>query len=586
MLFTSQALATRIECTQINIQEDYIERCYVVPGEDDYTSPGSSPTAVLEDLEIKYAEKLAELQRMIDERTQEIQARVEEHIKAIEQQIQDRIRAEEIARNIQHQVQERIQTRINEANASIQSTIKERIEAIKAQAYLSAYLSGISDLRDEILAARKEIDQLVYDLKINNHEEYIAGQHKEYQEFLQVQENKLYQLAEASSKELSEAADKVFRKSVENSSVMVKKDLTQLMKVNSDSFVVDPLPQTIEVLDHANKVYESKLSEEEKFLARKLGLIQSSSTTPYSFASSDPDIKEKLSKLWDDANKAIPYSPQQKISKSIGLSLLKDADFLNVKGLNEEAKSLIGLSRSFIDFASGIIPLTAFPRDLYEFFTGENFFTGEKLSTFERSLSLLGIVSIGSFSSMQKGLTTLTKAIESSKYLKQIIPPSLAVRVLTQAKRIVEVGEKIGIAVKSEFKKFGKLLGGESGSFNFFEKVVKDTEKGAIKLADITIPAPAKLEDLKKVLPNPLESTKYTKKVRDQMEVLSDPFHAFPKSVDGFAGMGRKVEFIGGDGIKRIRIELDAIYRDKSGHFEWIIEANGAVNHRLFRIKE
>jgi hypothetical protein len=52
--------------------------------------------------------------------------------------------------------------------------------------------------------------------------------------------------------------------------------------------------------------------------------------------------------------------------------------------------------------------------------------------------------------------------------------------------------------------------------------------------------------------------------------------------VDNYAGFGRQELFKGGDGIERIKIVLGGEYRGIDGHFEWIIEPDKSVNHRLF----
>jgi RHS repeat-associated protein len=85
---------------------------------------------------------------------------------------------------------------------------------------------------------------------------------------------------------------------------------------------------------------------------------------------------------------------------------------------------------------------------------------------------------------------------------------------------------------------------------------------------------------------NPLEGTTYTGKVRAQMrqnpKTGRPDNHGFPLQVDNSAGLGRQTTIKGGDGVTRAKIELDGSYNGKQGTFEWIIEPNGTVNHRLF----
>ena len=79
---------------------------------------------------------------------------------------------------------------------------------------------------------------------------------------------------------------------------------------------------------------------------------------------------------------------------------------------------------------------------------------------------------------------------------------------------------------------------------------------------------------------NPLNSIKYTDKVKSQME-LGD-YHSFPGSVDGFGSMGKVSRKVGGDGVTRIWVEIDGGYFGKDGIFQYIIEPDGTCNHRLF----
>ena len=80
---------------------------------------------------------------------------------------------------------------------------------------------------------------------------------------------------------------------------------------------------------------------------------------------------------------------------------------------------------------------------------------------------------------------------------------------------------------------------------------------------------------------NPLTGTRYTGKVRQQMR--SGDNHAFPLEVDNFAADGTQSTITGGDRIVRTKIELRGAYRGKDGTFEWIIEPDKTINHRIFK---
>lgn len=58
--------------------------------------------------------------------------------------------------------------------------------------------------------------------------------------------------------------------------------------------------------------------------------------------------------------------------------------------------------------------------------------------------------------------------------------------------------------------------------------------------------------------------------------------HGFPKIVDNYAGLGKKEFILGRDGLNRTKIMLEGGYKGQNGYFEWIIEANDTINHRIF----
>ncbi|TXL02528.1 hypothetical protein BMR09_16700, partial [Methylococcaceae bacterium CS3] len=80
---------------------------------------------------------------------------------------------------------------------------------------------------------------------------------------------------------------------------------------------------------------------------------------------------------------------------------------------------------------------------------------------------------------------------------------------------------------------------------------------------------------------NPLDGTKYTKKVERQMSE-KDLDHNFPSLIDTQANTATVRKITGGDGIKRTKIELPGSINGKDGNFSWIIEPDKTVNHRQF----
>lgn len=81
--------------------------------------------------------------------------------------------------------------------------------------------------------------------------------------------------------------------------------------------------------------------------------------------------------------------------------------------------------------------------------------------------------------------------------------------------------------------------------------------------------------------------TRYSPKVLQQMRRGPGEFHSFPESVTAFENDGAIRTITGGDGIARQMLEIPGAYRAKSGTifdgvFQFIKEADGTINHRLF----
>jgi filamentous hemagglutinin len=74
--------------------------------------------------------------------------------------------------------------------------------------------------------------------------------------------------------------------------------------------------------------------------------------------------------------------------------------------------------------------------------------------------------------------------------------------------------------------------------------------------------------------------TRYTSKVFKQMN--SDMFHGFPEGVTAFEKYGIRSVIKGGDGIERQMLKIPGQYGERNGVFEFIKEADGSINHRVF----
>ena len=58
------------------------------------------------------------------------------------------------------------------------------------------------------------------------------------------------------------------------------------------------------------------------------------------------------------------------------------------------------------------------------------------------------------------------------------------------------------------------------------------------------------------------------------------------RSVEAFERCGEIKMITGGDGIKRLKLEIPGWYIGKNGMFEFIKEPDNTINHRFFRVTE
>jgi RHS repeat-associated protein len=83
------------------------------------------------------------------------------------------------------------------------------------------------------------------------------------------------------------------------------------------------------------------------------------------------------------------------------------------------------------------------------------------------------------------------------------------------------------------------------------------------------------------------EGASYTEKVVEQMSRGAGEFHSFPESVTAFESSGNLSTITGGDGLVREMLEIPGSYASGKGGwydgvFQFIKDADGSINHRLF----
>jgi RHS repeat-associated protein len=138
-------------------------------------------------------------------------------------------------------------------------------------------------------------------------------------------------------------------------------------------------------------------------------------------------------------------------------------------------------------------------------------------------------------------------------------------------------GQKLGEAFANSFDGIGQsmAIGWATG---VVATIGTSYAKGINPFTGKVINQPTQTSDF-------FEGTKYSSKVLGQMDNLEDPFHSFPRSVDGYANeFGNHYMKMGNDGHLYHHLEMSGNYMGKTGVFHFIKDSNGLINHRLFEV--
>ncbi len=120
-----------------------------------------------------------------------------------------------------------------------------------------------------------------------------------------------------------------------------------------------------------------------------------------------------------------------------------------------------------------------------------------------------------------------------------------------------------------------------SGAEQAAREGVKQVEKQALKKLEEQVVKEVVGEGGKTFF----KGAKYSDKVVRQMSKANDIYHAFPKSVEGYATkFGKWSTKIGADGKLYQWLEVPGSYAGKTGTFEFIKDVNGVITHRFFNV--
>lgn len=130
---------------------------------------------------------------------------------------------------------------------------------------------------------------------------------------------------------------------------------------------------------------------------------------PYAFKSPEGAFRRELVSNYQDLYKAPHPGYKRDTARGIGLLALEASDFEFLMGNEEDAKVFQQIAQEMLDLTLGLDPVTAMGRSVFELLTGRNAVTGAELTKFERSISALGILTLGSGSSAARSAKAVTR---------------------------------------------------------------------------------------------------------------------------------------------------------------------------------
>ena len=219
-------------------------------------------------------------------------------------------------------------------------------------------------------------------------------------------------------------------------------------------------------------------------------------------------------------------------------------------GNKEEAETLKTLATTLVDIGLSITPGVSWGRDVYEALTGKDLVTGEELSTFDRTMAVLGAVTGGVGSKAGKvmnGVDKIRKVIDKTKGAEK------ARDALDKADKVLESASKLSDGAKDGVEwatKVGKSADDVTG-------IIDSTASVGAKSAA---------------------------KVRQARELVEG--YLGPGTVVKTNNAGDKI-FLSADGARKVRFDVKNPHGDKPHmHFEkklpsgrWVDEIDG--KHRI-----
>lgn len=176
-----------------------------------------------------------------------------------------------------------------------------------------------------------------------------------------------------------------------------------------------------------------------------------------------------------NTSKVISAASVNNETKSSAFDFLSISTDALITGDIKSSKDFEQVANSIIDVALGLTPGVGIAKDVYELVTGENLVTGEELSSFDRILSAVSVVTLGGSKYVQTGITALKKL-------------GVTTQLLETSKNIIHPAMKLGLKAKNEITNFVQLskqvLRADSNTFRHLDNIVESASRVNPKLGN------------------------------------------------------------------------------------------------------
>jgi hypothetical protein len=229
-------------------------------------------------------------------------------------------------------------------------------------------------------------------------------------------------------------------------------------------------------------------------IIRADGYLAAPEVSAHKFTSPDIAFRQQIETKYNQVAKSVPKSPQAAEARPIALSTLVAADLASSKHNVASAELYAKVGIAMADIALGLIPGVGFAKDSYEALTGTSLLTQQPLTSFERCLSVAGMMSFGLTTEGVAAVRAVFATAGESRAFVQLIRKAVGLigfgREYAFASRVERYGANVAEDL-SELEKLNARLGKEEFSSVFTASM--DLKPEVVEAAkEIELAAPLK----------------------------------------------------------------------------------------------